>query len=357
MIVNVCGFGCSGSSAITDYLKGYKNINICGNFEWQFIHGIDGLCDLKYYLCYKKDRIACNSAIKRFINAQKYVYSDNCNTEKEKRELNNFTNNFINDLNIVSWQGVSSIFDSFEDMKYKKYSLLKMIVRRINKITRFIKKDVIFPFAKKRYFSFIDEYQFNRITSKHLRVLFSSFGYRKEKVNVFDQLLSVNNQKCYSGVEFVDFDKIKSIIVVRDPRDIYVIGKTKEDFSRFMPNNDVNSFICYYKTLIDNIKQSQNTMIVQYEDLIYRYLNTTKRIMGFLGIKNLPENEFVYFDPTISLKYTNLKDKYITYCDDIKLIENKLEKYLYDFSKQTSPFDSKMLMERKIQKKAIYKGL
>lgn len=46
MIVGACGFGSTGSSAVTDYLKEYDSFQVLDRIEFTWVSVDDGLTDL-----------------------------------------------------------------------------------------------------------------------------------------------------------------------------------------------------------------------------------------------------------------------------------------------------------------------
>ena len=73
-------------------------------------------------------------------------------------------------------------------------------------------------------------------------------------------------------------------------------------------------------------------MYLQFEDMVYKYEETTKLMMDFIGMKSDNHTDkFKYFNPEISIKGTNLKSKFPKYSNDVKYIEENLKEYLYQF--------------------------
>ena len=192
---------------------------------------------------------------------------------------------------------------------------------------RQINKSWCFPGYRTRYFSIVDEDAFDKVTSELLKDLFSAAGYNLKNDLVLDMLLSATNPA--QGMEY--FEKAKAIIVVRDPRDTYIRSRVNVYLNSFMPQNSVEGFCAFYKAVMEKSILDERTMIVQYEDLIYKYADTKRKIIDFLGYGHDPANEFKYFNPNISVKYTNLASKYPQYSEAIHYIEQHLSEYLYDF--------------------------
>ena len=51
MIIGVCGFCSTGSSAVSDYLKEFKENQVLDMLEFTLAYIPDGLGDLEYILC------------------------------------------------------------------------------------------------------------------------------------------------------------------------------------------------------------------------------------------------------------------------------------------------------------------
>ena len=75
-------------------------------------------------------------------------------------------------------------------------------------------------------------------------------------------------------------------------------------------------------------------MFLQFEDLIYKYDDTTERIKKWLGYSEtnhlLKEK---YLDPSKSIKNTQLWKQISGMEKEMAYIENELMEYLYDYSK------------------------
>lgn len=46
MLIGACGFGSTGSSAVTDYLKEYNSFQVLDRIEFTWVSDVDGLIDL-----------------------------------------------------------------------------------------------------------------------------------------------------------------------------------------------------------------------------------------------------------------------------------------------------------------------
>lgn len=353
MIVGTCGFGNTGASAVLDYLRGYTDINIFDKFEFQLLHQADGICDLKYHLTQNRERIACNAAISRFIWLQK-----NGTFAVRMRKLigekyDVWYKEYISELIQISWKGEHSAYDPVGVIKYHNRGLAHYFEYIVHNVLKRIRPLWHFPPYQTKYFSLMGEDEFIAITKEALGKLFSLLEFDKFNITILDMAFSVTNPSL--GMEY--FDDSKVIIVIRDPRDVYVSAKLHPEDSRFMPNDDAKKYCFFYKKMREYIVPSDNILVVQYEDLIYKYEETTMQIREFLELDNRPDKEFTFFDPTVSVKYTQRKELYTKYPHDVELIENELREYLYDFSKVVSPLENQELIKMKNKFSNTYKGL
>ena len=96
---------------------------------------------------------------------------------------------------------------------------------------------------------------------------------------------------------------------------------------------DAEKFCEVYKNMREMEKpyHSEKVLRIHFEDLIYKYDDTVKKIEKFIGFK--PEdhiNKKTRFIPEMSIKNTQTYSSEV-YKDEIKIIENKLKSYLYKF--------------------------
>lgn len=354
MIVGICGYGNSGSSAVVDYLKQYDEIKVYDSAllhsEFQIIHEADGINDLKYHLTKSCDRIACNAAIKRFDRLLKHGKWGNGMRAILGDKYDLWSRNFLDNIVVSSWIGRNSSFDPVDIRNDSKFDKIRLIERRIDNIINRINHRWNYPPKQIKYFSILSEADFDIIVKKQINTLFSYLKIDNSKINIIDQLFSCT--KSSLGMEFVD--GVKTIKVVRDPRDIYVTSILHPEYSRFMPNSDVNEFINYYRAINSFIDKSDDILTIQYEDMIYKYDETSRIIRNFLRISKSPEREFELYNPLISVKYTHRVELYEKVINDVAVIEKELPEFLYDFNSVHNPKENINLINR--TQNISYKG-
>lgn len=325
MVVSTCGHGNTGASAVLDFLKGYSHLRVLSDFEFQLVHMPDGLLDLKYHLAISKERIACNAAIQRFEKAVLNGWYGRYMRLRFGDDYVNVTHDFLDKIPSVCWDG-ASVFDPSDVSNVYHFGCIHYIQTGISRILKVINKDNHFPKYQKRYFSILSENDFNDYAKEYIRKIFNLADINEFNI-VADMLISATNPS--AGLEF--FYDPKVIVVNRDPRDLFVRSIEHKSTNTYFPCDNVESFVKYYKMLMRNSIKSDLALYVQYEDLIYNYYSTTKKIMNYLNLEFRPDNEFKYFNPDISVKYTKAWNTYPGHEDEINYIKKELSEYIYNF--------------------------
>lgn len=329
-VIGVCGFGYSGSGAILDLLKESNDIEVKDSIEFSFVYKPDGLEDLADSVSYRPSRyFSSDSAIRRFIQ---YM-------SRYNKIYNHFTKgNFDNILNLylksiigTTWIGCTSVHiyqASSLNYIFKQY-LGRRFRSKYEKIFGPLRGHA-FP-EQKMYYSYLQPEVFDSITRTFVEQICEAARDHKEKLLVLDQCFAANNPV----KSFNYFKNPKAIIVNRDPRDVYLLSKRSLGYTgRFTPIDSVEKFVIYYKGLMESGKDLDDNRIlnIQFEDLIYKYDDTKKIIKDFLGVEFSSDLQFSKFNPNVSINNTQLWLKYRDYENDIKYIEEKLTKYLYDYN-------------------------
>ena len=142
---------------------------------------------------------------------------------------------------------------------------------------------------------------------------------------VADQLFSDTELNISRNLSYVP--NLKTIIVIRDPRDIYAWAVLKN--IEWIPHDSIKNFIRWYNWQYSNIKKiknNDNCLIVRYENLILNYDNTVIAIEQYLGFKPIHHiRKFAYFDPEFSRKFVGIYKKIPS--DTISFIQSALKEY------------------------------
>lgn len=334
MIIGVCGYGSSGSSAVSDYLMEFNHTCVLDKIEFTWVTCVDGLIDLEYHIMNPHGRTDDSVvAINRYIdnlNKFKRYYKINGGIDLKKFEKS--IHDFIDSITDVKWY--SYIENQSESNLIKK---IKNVIRSklIPVIERKRKKQLsCFPFKEVRLS--VCPKNFYEAARKHVNELLEAMGADFSKPLILDQPFSGTNPSC----AFHFFDDPHAIIVDRDPRDIYVFSKTKLlGRNHFMPNNSVYDFIKYFKAIRSKKHEqieSNRVLSIQFEEMVYDYYSATKKIRDFLGFPINP-NEKSIFDPRLSINNTQVWRRYPQFKEDIEIIEKELPECLFDFSKYPEP--------------------
>ena len=331
MIISTCGFGNTGASAVLDFLQGYPGLQRISDFEFQLFHMADGVNDLKYQLVFNRERIACNSAIKRFRRAALHGRVGQMMKKLCGDAYVKLTNEYIDRLIQVSWMGYSR-YDPSDVSNRVQEGLRSVVQTDINRLFRRISHRFHYPRYQVRYLAMMDEARFDALTRAYFEDCVRVVGLNPDEDILTDVLFSAMNPR--AGTEFVRDPKI--IIVQRDPRDMFIRATENQATNGHTPCRDVEPFIAYYRTLMTNMIPCEDALTVQYEDLIYDYYPTTRRIMDYLGYANRPAEEFRFFNPDASVKYTKAWITYPGHDREKEAIENALGEYLYPFPEYMS---------------------
>ena len=337
MIISTCSFGSTGSSVITDYLKEFNNLHVMDGAELTWVAAPDGIIDLDYHLNNPHSRTADSiTAIDRYkeLCKRKIRSFEKCGIPQVVFEKS--LNEFLDAIVMAAWKW---------NMKpLKQEPIWRRILIKFLRKTKYLRKWELknkrqwdgFPYNDV-YFS-VKPKNFDTAVKKHIKDLLYAFGAKENEHLVFDQLFPGNNpQSCFKY-----FDDPYAIVVDRDPRDIYVFGRTvllKGFAGHMMPLNDVKDFVTYYRSLRDNqpYKEKNDRILrLRFEDLVYNYDIATAKIRHFLHLGENPNPKSI-FDPSLSMANTQIWKRFPEFNDDIKYIESELKEYLFDFEGYPEP--------------------
>lgn len=333
-VISCASYYGTGSSAITDFFTEFNDVYSLTNYEFRFLQDPDGISDLEFNLVENHNRHNSGHALKRF----KRLVDFNAGTFFNKRYEPFFNNKYkeisyeyIDELTDFTFKGYW-FYDFYDKGKFFYYRKLLpgKIMRKLNPL----KSENSFVNALPNeitYCSNPGEEKFLECTRRYLNKLLVEANKDNSKYIMVDQMIPPSNVSRYTRY----FDDIKVFVVERDPRDIYILAKYIWK-SRVVPTDSVELFCKWYlytrihrKTEIYN---SNTTKLVQFEDLIYKYDETTKMIGEWVGLdlKNHVRKQQT-FDPNKSIKNTRLWLNKPECMDEIKYIENALPEYLYSF--------------------------
>lgn len=164
----------------------------------------------------------------------------------------------------------------------------------------------------------------------YIEDLFSSVCRGAHTIMV-DQIVPPTNLNRYLRY----FNDIKVFVVDRDPRDIFVLEKYV--WKDGVIPSDVEEFCKWFKYTRAHRKterfDNDRICFIQFEDMIYKYEETTKKIADWLGFElNEQTKKKQYFDPNRSINNTCTWKRVKCNPAEIKYIEKELNEYLYSFT-------------------------
>lgn len=348
MIVDVTGFGWSGSGAVHDLLREYDDVHFASfaDFEFTLLWMVDGIADLEYKLCDKHCRYGdSDRAISRFLDINKKLENTNSFGYKElfKGNYYNLCKQYIEDLTQVEFEARNFDDVMSSSLKERLYIIKKNILGRLlnNRIVsplmwKMFHRNIIPELAKPNTHLVRLSYNPDHFIERTHKLIEELFTYLRTDDNVgkpmiTDQLLPPDCPDRF--VKYVG-EPMKCIVVKRDPRDLFLLTKHAYNSIIPIPTKRVEDFIVFYKKTIEETIMPDNDwrITIDFEDLVYDYEKAVNRISDFIGISShLRVKQF--FDPNKSVQNTQLFNYYDNCEKEIKQIEEALPNSLYPFEK------------------------
>lgn len=343
-ILTSTGYGCSGSSAATDFFSEFNNVQVVPNsFECTFLHETDGLYDLEKAV-EEGHRLKVDLAVKRFIALSKDFQKSKHAVYFDGHFLE-YTYQFLEKAIGCKWNGWWH--RAFETSPLSKKQALvaevtakKYAARVKSSSYALFENDSWMP----SYLPPVDQYyecdleNFRKEAKTYVMSLMNLLNKENKDFLLIDQLLPPINADRY----FHYFDSIKVVVVDRDPRDYYLCNNLFW-VSRFIPSEDLSTYISWYKKTREATVESQGVKRVYLEELIYNYEKTTADLRAFAGLKEINQTEKgEHLVPEKSRRNTRLFEKYTDYKEDVETIACQLSPWLYDYSTADSSLMEKL---------------
>lgn len=347
MVITVSGFGWSGSGAIYDLLREYSDVQMAsGNrtgFEFCLLYDVDGIRDLEYHIVECPRRISPYAAIDRFLQLIGYYIKFHRAEHFFKNQFAELANLYIESLVDFQFKGtvgstrhqrsalvisynniIRKIFCNRYTVRLFGYKYKKLQIKKVSDVRVSYRPD-----------NFLSE------TRNYIHNLFAILQGGCCLPLVFDQLLPPDNPEPFMRY----LEDAKCIVVRRDPRDTYLLAKCTYESTIPVPVDTVDDFIVFYQKVIENtyIDDNPDVLNIQFEDMIYKYNETIKKIESFLGISK-HTRPLSHFKPSVSVNNTQLYRRYKGFENDIQKIEEQLPESLYPFENYPSvvPTSSKV---------------
>ena len=210
---------------------------------------------------------------------------------------------------------------------------IKLLIRKPLKIVsrNKIKFKKVLRYNDGMRISYIKDKEFYKYSHDYIYKIIEKLSNGNRNI-ILDQLLLPFN--LFRVDNYFD-DNLKVIVVERDPRDVFILNKYiwgRKGICVPMPT-DVCEFCEFYQRMRESEKKCESNKVlrIKFEDLVYNYDLELDRVISFLGFTNKDHiNKKKRFNPDVSIKNTQLFRKK-EYLEEIRVIEKKLNKYLYEF--------------------------
>lgn len=344
MIVDVTGFGWSGSGAVHDLLREYDDVKFASfKYDWEFtlLWDVDGIYDLEHKLCHKHCRYGdSEEALDRFLKRTEAMnHVPALQYEKiYKGKFFDICQKYADSLTQIKFRARNFREHIYPDRKEKTYLIAdKFLGNSLIKAVfgKSLTNSFFSPSSHLIRFSYNPD-KFLERTHLFMEELLS---YVRDKDDydtplITDQMFPPDCPSMF--FKYIREPK-KCIIVRRDPRDTYLLAKRRFNSVVPIPVDTVEDFILFYKKTIEETKipDTDDILNVRFEDLIYNYESTKKKIEDFIGI-GLHKRERQYFNPNISINNTQLFNLYDNIGADIMKIEDALPDSLFPFDNYPS---------------------
>ena len=330
-IITCAGYYRTGSSAVSDFFSEFDNCISLGDYEFRFLQDPDGISDLEYNVIENNHRHNTSHAIKRYIKMVDFLngawYSKRYRYFFDDKFMQ-YSMEYINAITTLQceawWHRDQIDRGSLFYFIDRLYAKMIGVFQKSRSNTSMLRNE-------QSYFTNICAEEFYRHTKDYTRKLFHYINKSKKDFLMVDQLVPPSNINRYLNY----FDDIKVISVERDPRDLYILEKTKYRWG-IVPYKNVENFCEWYKITRSHRKHEQddNNKIVRiyFEDLIYNYEETKRKLIKFVGlteVQHIRKKDF--FNPDRSIKNTKVYLEYPEFKEDIKYIERELREYLYHY--------------------------
>lgn len=350
IFLSVTGYFGSGSSAIVDFLKGYRTCAIASPteiYEHTPFYMPGGLFDLAgillspYVSPYTSDK-----AINAFISCAKRLNDNDFGWFGSYKHY--YGNEYMEIVdNFVSNIAVKRDRNNASHVKSVEFSLIRVLLQIAAKIVynrKIHKWGRKYVYDKEPgYFSLPTEKEFNNAAREYI-LNYMNMCSTGGRVNIFDHLIWPQQSIVIDNFFPENF---KVIIVGRDPRDVFLLNKYfwfKPPVSTappFFPTEEAQ-FVDEWRRTVVLQKNTDKVLHVQFENFVYNFNEEKKRIEDFLGL-DATEYDITksLFDPSKSIENTQIFRYSLKWDDEVAGISKSLSEYLYDFPYERVPDNKK----------------
>lgn len=340
----VTGYFGSGSSAVLDLLREYSCNgsvvqNTPGGYEHIMLYYPGGLFDLEDKLLLANDMQRSDEALSTFIRAMNHLNSKNFGWFGSYRHLFGDTfkkaiAEFVQNLHPISIN--SRYYGQYRNVIFNPFKIPIQVMAMLLTGRTIYKWGRQFIYDNGRTnmtVCFPTEQEYYLAARKFIGTYLDLFNQDGKENTIFDRLLLCQN--LYRIPNYFD-DDLRVIRVGRDIRDLYVLGNYvwKKINAGTMYPKGIEDFVFYWKHLVANEKNILDDRIlnISFEDLIYNYDETVKKIEEHCGLSKDQHNQKLhFFNPQKSIMNTQVYKMNAEWESEIKVLESEFPQYTYDF--------------------------
>jgi hypothetical protein len=340
-IVDISGYGHSGKTAISQFLQDHDTVfSFPNDVEFELFRVQGGLLDLYLSIYFSWNLIRSRVKINEFKKLVNRIGTESNKfkpwtlwTASGPGYNQYFNNKFIE----ISEEYIERLIEFKQEVfwPYDTYSTSKENLA-LSKLKNKLNKRLILT---EIYYS--DRTQFISYTSNYIHRLFKEVGTSKHTHVVLNNTFEPYNPSL--SMEMVE--NSFSIIVDRDPRDIYASMLNLNDvfvpdFEKYSSNTEIkkrmtgfdniNQFIKRYRILKKNVTEDSNSNVlrIRYEDFILNHNVIAGKVLKHIGLNTPEKNKNIKFNVNVSKKNIGIWKKYKD-LDDILQIQKELGEYCY----------------------------
>lgn len=325
--ITCISFHGTGSGAVDAFFKEFDNCaSAPSDIECRFLQDPDGVSDLEYNLIENPHRLNSGYALRRYLNFAKGM-SWTYRKIFGKRWME-YSRKYITSLITENYKGYWH-GDLLLLPPVKKYTYYAR--RALNKVLpKNFRKPGYYNYLPNMDFwhTYVTREKFLEETQKYVNELCALLNSDNKEFILLDQFVATSNITRYMSY----VDDLKVVVVDRDPRDLYINQMLAGD--HVLPR-DPKVFARVYRDqrkMIGDLHDMNQVLLIRFEDLIFRYEETTKRIMDFVGegeAHHIKKKQL--FNPEVSVKNTKMWMSHPEFQKETELIGSLIPEYLYHY--------------------------
>lgn len=343
---DVSGLGNAGKSAVVDFVKEFSSVEASEfSFEFDLFRLPNGILDLHHHLVEDWSPVRSNEAIRSFSlltkrlsgsqkkkNLQAFFFSAGTGYEHRFHgKFQEYSQDYVNKFIISHFEAFWPYYliSDYPWIRAYKKILLKL------KIQNRLRSPVVLA----------DGIDFSANTTEYVNKIFNTCTDSDKEMIILNNCFEPFNPERPISI----LHQSKSVLVFRDPRDVYVSGLSADKMSKkdthlmafdnnginksFLGSDNLDTFITRQKLYFEKLYKGHhpNIKVIRFEEFVLNYEKETNDLMTFLDLK---EEDHVlkrkYFDPEKSKKNIGAWKMYSKQ-DEIRYIEKHLSKYCFQY--------------------------